>query len=458
MKTLSLSNVLKAIKFTVTRDGRMAAGKFNYYEDATMDAVLSNPTSHFMLNGSLSLPSIAYSGSEKSGALELNNGHYAVFVNDGSQVTSVVLPTPSAEVLHRTYVIVNQKAAGSGTTIPVKYFVGQTETPIFTLAAVNGTNTVQNSITVQCQRTSRGYSSSQTYTWRIVSVGYAPLTGTSVTTTTYYGGIFKINLLRTTGASISASTLSSYITVTQNGACGIPQTGNSNQIIRQFTSGQTVSVAVSSSLPSGYTFSYWQLKSPSIGSVSASQPFTQALDTSGTSASTNITEIDLVFSYSAPITSSTYSYGSSSSGYSSMSSCPTPSMLIMINEHTWVKAGSRKVGDYVYTKHENTGEWGNYKVIQADRVLQPVLSVNVGGKLVEVSESHKFLLSTGEYVKISDIKEGTLIQTLDGDLPLISKESIGKHEVVKLEIDQAHTYVVEGIHSHNKISSSFGIA
>jgi hypothetical protein len=40
MKTLSLSNVLKAIKFTVTRDGRMAAGKFNYYEDATMDAVL----------------------------------------------------------------------------------------------------------------------------------------------------------------------------------------------------------------------------------------------------------------------------------------------------------------------------------------------------------------------------------------------------------------------------------
>jgi len=78
MKTLSLSNVLKAIKFTVTRDGRMAAGKFNYYEDATMDAVLSNPTSHFMLNGSLSLPSIAYSGSEKSGALELNNGHYAV--------------------------------------------------------------------------------------------------------------------------------------------------------------------------------------------------------------------------------------------------------------------------------------------------------------------------------------------------------------------------------------------
>ena len=312
MKTVSLSNILKAIKFTVTRDGRVAAGKFNYYEDATMDAVLSNPTSHFMLNGSLSLPSIAYSGSEKTGALELNNGHYAVFINDGSQVTSAVLPTPSADVLHRTYVIVNQKAAG---TIPVKYFVGQTETPVFTLASMNGTTAVQNSITVQCQRTSRGYSSSQTYTWRIVSVGYAPLTGTSVTTTTYYGGIFKINLLRTTGASISSSTLSSYITITQNGAGGIPQTGNGNQIIRQFTSGQTVSVAVSSSLPSGYTFSYWQLKSPSIGSVSASQPFTQALDTSGTSASTNITEIDLVFSYSAPITSSTYTYSGGGSGY-----------------------------------------------------------------------------------------------------------------------------------------------
>lgn len=315
MKTLSLSNILKSIKFTVTRDGRVGTGKFNYYEDATMDAVVSNPTSHLMVNGSISLPSIAYSGSEKSGALELTNGHYSVFINDGSSVTSVVLPTPSAEVLHRNYIIVNQK--GSSNTIPVKYFSGGNEVPVFTLAAINGSNTVQNSVTVQCQRTSRAYSSSQTYTWRIVSVDYAPLTGTAVQATVYNGGIFKVNLLRTNLASITASTLSPYISITLNGASGIPQTGNSNQIIRQFTSGRDVSVSISSSLPTGYSFSYWQLKSPQSGSVNATQPFTQALDLSGTSASTNITEIDLVFSYSAPITSQTFSYsGTQSYSYS----------------------------------------------------------------------------------------------------------------------------------------------
>ena len=446
MKTVSLSNLLKSIKFTVTRDGRMAAGKFNYYEDATMDAVLSNPTSHFMINGSLSLPSIAYSGSEKSGALELTNGHYAVFLNDGSAVTSVVLPAPSAEVLHRTYVIVNQKA----TTVPITFTAGGTTTTVFTLAAVSN-STVQNSITVQCQRTSRAYSSTQTYTWRIVSVGYAPTIGTAVAATTYYGGIFKVNLLRTTGASISASTLSSYITITLNGAGGIPQTGNSNQIIRQFTSGQNVSVSIASSLPSGYSFSAWQLKSPTVSSPSATQPFTQALDNAVTSGNTNITEVDLIFNYSAPITSTTYTYGSSYSSYSGAggAGCPTPTMLIMISEHAWIKAGDLNVGDYVYTKHETTGVWGRYQVSHTERVLQPTLSVNIGDKLVEVSDTHKFLLSTGEYVKISDIQEGTLIQTIDGDLPLISKESIGDREVVKLEIDQAHTYVVEGIHSHN---------
>lgn len=452
MKTVSLSNILKAIKFTVTRDGRMAAGKFNYYEDATMDAVLSNPTSHFMLNGSLSLPSVGYFGSEKSGTLELNNGHYAVYVGSTSAITAMTLPEPTADVLHRTYVLVNQKSS----TIPVTFTTGGNTTTVVTLSALPATsasittvaNLPINSVVVQCQRTSRALATPQTYTWRIISANYAPSVGASAAATTYYGGIFKVNLLRTTGASISASTLSSYITITLNGASGIPQVGNTNQIIRQFTSGQTVSVSIASSLPSGYSFSAWQLISPTTSSASATQPFTQALAGADTASNTAITEINLIFNYSAPITytSSTYYSGSYSAGGGG---CPTPDMLIMINEHTWIKAGLLNIGDYVYTKHEKTGEWGKYRVTLADRVVQPVLAVKIGEKSVEVSESHKFLLSTGEYVKISDIEEGTLIQTIDGDLPLVSKTSIGDTEVIKLEIDQAHTYVVEGIHSHN---------
>lgn len=324
MKTLSLPNILKSIKFTVTRDGRVGAGKFNYYEDASMDAVVSNPTSHFMVNGSLSLPSVAYFGSEKSGALELNNGHYAVYVGSSSQITSLTLPEPTADVLHRTYVLVNQKSS----SLVLSFTSGGSTTTVATLSALPSTsdsistvaNLPINSVTVQCQRTSRAYSNPQTYTWRVISANYAPAVGASQAATTYYGGIFKVNLLRTTGASISASTLSSYISITLNGASGIPQTGNTNQIIRQFTSGQNVSVSVNSSLPSGYSFSYWQLKSPTMGSVSASQPFTQALAGATSQNNTTITEIDLVFSYSAPITSQTFTYSGGGGSYSTFNS------------------------------------------------------------------------------------------------------------------------------------------
>ena len=314
MKTVNLSNILKAIKFTVTRDGRMAAGKFNYYEDATMDAVLSNPTSHFMLNGSLSLPSVAYFGSEKSGSLELNNGHYAVYVGSTSQITAMTLPEPSADVLHRTYVLVNQKA----TTVPVTFTTGGNTTTVVTLSALPLTsatittvaNLPINSVVVQCQRTSRALATPQTYTWRIISANYAPSVGAAAVATQYYGGTLLVNLKRTTGASISASILSQYITITSNGSAGIPQTGNSNQIIRQFTGGQNANVSIASALPSGYSFSYWQLKSPPppVSSISASQPFTQELAGSISPSNTTITEIDLVFNYQAPVTSSTFIY------------------------------------------------------------------------------------------------------------------------------------------------------
>lgn len=310
MKTVNLSNILKAIKFTVTRDGRVAAGKFNYYEDATMDAVLSNPTSHFMLNGSLSLPSVAYFGSEKTGTLELNNGHYAVYVGSTSQITAITLPEPSAAVLHRTYVLVNQK----GTAVPVDFTTGGNTTSVVTLSALPLTsasittvaNLPINSVVVQCQRTSRALATPQTYTWRIMSANYAPSVGAAAIATQYYGGTLQVNLKRTTGASISASVLSQFITITSNGSAGIPQTGNSNQIIRQFTAGQNANISIASSLPSGYSFSNWQQTSPTLGQVSASQPFTQELAGSATPSNTTITAIDLYFAFSAPPTSNTF--------------------------------------------------------------------------------------------------------------------------------------------------------
>ena len=133
------------------------------------------------------------------------------------------------------------------------------------------------------------------------------------------------------------------------------------------------------------------------------------------------------------------------------SGCPTPDMNILLGDNNWIKAGDITVGTEIYTTHEKTGEWGLYKISHAEKMLQQVLSVKIGDKTVTVSDSHKFLTSNNEYISISDLEIGSEIKTLDGLAQLLSKESIGRKDVIKLEVEDAHTYILEGIISHNKL-------
>ena len=81
---------------------------------------------------------------------------------------------------------------------------------------------------------------------------------------------------------------------------------------------------------------------------------------------------------------------------------------------------------------------------------QPRVKVIIGDKELKVSNSHKFLTEFGEYSSIEDINLGDKLQTINGLEELISKENIGVGEVIKFEINDAHTYIVEGVISHNK--------
>ena len=129
--------------------------------------------------------------------------------------------------------------------------------------------------------------------------------------------------------------------------------------------------------------------------------------------------------------------------------CPTPDMLIMV-DGGWIKAGDLNVGDLVYTKHETTNEWNNYTIESMEIQNQPRVKLIIGDKELKVSNSHKFLTEFGEYSSIEDINLGDKLQTINGLEELISKENIGVGEVIKFEINDAHTYIVEGVISHNK--------
>jgi hypothetical protein len=130
--------------------------------------------------------------------------------------------------------------------------------------------------------------------------------------------------------------------------------------------------------------------------------------------------------------------------------CPTPDMPILINPNTWVMAGELKVGDYVYTKHETTGEWGSYRVTSANPGTNIVSRTIIGGQELKVSSNHKFLTESMGFVALSELWVGAKVQTVNGLAEIESIESIGVMEVVQIEVDQAHTYVIGEVVSHNR--------
>jgi hypothetical protein len=129
--------------------------------------------------------------------------------------------------------------------------------------------------------------------------------------------------------------------------------------------------------------------------------------------------------------------------------CPTPDMLIYLGEDNWISAGNLRVNDEVYTIHEQTGQWGYYRVSSIERAVQTVISTIIGNKVIKISEHHKFLTLDGEYTSINDLEIGSSLRTMEGSAKLEAKTHIGDLEVVKIEIENAHTYVLEGVISHN---------
>lgn len=130
--------------------------------------------------------------------------------------------------------------------------------------------------------------------------------------------------------------------------------------------------------------------------------------------------------------------------------CPTPDMFIQTDRNEWILADSLIPGDKVYTVHEKTGALDFYTVAYINKIYQPVLRVIAGEKIVTVSESHKFLTPDRGFIEAIDLISGDEICTLYGNIKIISIEPIGIQEVMKIEITDAHTYIVDGLISHNK--------
>jgi hypothetical protein len=133
--------------------------------------------------------------------------------------------------------------------------------------------------------------------------------------------------------------------------------------------------------------------------------------------------------------------------------CPDPNMPILMADGTEKRAGDVKVGDYVLTQHEKTFDWGKYEVTHvriAKAEKYKLIFAHLSGneslnKEVIVSESHSFHVKNNTWKNTWKLEVGDIIDQYE----LISSEKIGIGEVVRLEIDDAHTYVCCGFLSHN---------
>lgn len=130
--------------------------------------------------------------------------------------------------------------------------------------------------------------------------------------------------------------------------------------------------------------------------------------------------------------------------------CPDPDTPILISASASVRAGSLIVGDYIYTMHETSKEYGMYKVLNAELVDQPKLRFTFkDGTSVVVSNTHRFLMGNDIWNSAFNLLAGESIKAIDGVKTIANITSVGIGPVVKFEIEDAHTYISAGLLSHN---------
>jgi hypothetical protein len=114
--------------------------------------------------------------------------------------------------------------------------------------------------------------------------------------------------------------------------------------------------------------------------------------------------------------------------------CPTTDTPILMADMTEKPAGKIVVGDRVWTRHEETLLWGFYPVEAVEIAdSDDVWKATVDGKVLRATGDHRVYV--GEWVMIRD-------------LPGASRVA-GTLQIVKITVTGAHTYVSNGILSHN---------
>jgi hypothetical protein len=146
--------------------------------------------------------------------------------------------------------------------------------------------------------------------------------------------------------------------------------------------------------------------------------------------------------------------GGATGGGSTGGSCVSPEARILLANGTEVPAGLLRIGDSVWTvpdgQDHKPDHWGAYEVTDVQIVpsVRRMVVFNDGSRIV-TSPGHRFLVSGGTgYVPVDELRAGDLIA---GRVSKVVKQVTGYEagDVVKITVRDAHTYVSDGLMSHN---------
>mgnify|MGYP003126259807 FL=1 len=126
--------------------------------------------------------------------------------------------------------------------------------------------------------------------------------------------------------------------------------------------------------------------------------------------------------------------------------CPDPDMNILMSDGSQKKAGDLLVGDLVKTYHEESFKLGDYEVEHVDIVSDvEKIKLTFDKSTIICSLSHKFYVGDS-WKEAKDMVIGDVVS----DNKLVAIESVEDGDVVHITIKDAHTYICEGLLSHNK--------
>ena len=132
-------------------------------------------------------------------------------------------------------------------------------------------------------------------------------------------------------------------------------------------------------------------------------------------------------------------------------SCPDPNTLILLSDGSQKRAGDLQVGDIVRTQHEDTLEWGEHEVTYVQIKDSEKLILTFDHTEFVCSTTHKFYVEGKGWTEVNQMEIGDFVIGLDQSHELLEVKEGTYGEVVVIQIEEAHTYISEGLLSHNKL-------